>query len=352
MDALTRMILEEYDEIHDNCLLLEKIVGEKLNDILRRNDVHMTHITHRVKTRDSLEGKLVRKSGKYHSISDLTDIVGFRVICYFSDQVDVAAGLLAQEFVIDGENSVDKRKLIAPNTFGYLSLHYICRLKESDEYPKELCDISFEVQLRSMLQHTWAEIEHDLNYKSQLAVPREIRRDFAKVAGLLEIADSYFLNIKNELSEYETMVKDSIREGKGDALTLNRVTLSEFMDHDPSITKLTEDIAAISGAVLRQVPCEDMLPQLQFFGVDTIADLKEFIRTGSDMAMEMAEKTLRDSEIDELISTVAFYYLFRAHLVADDLYESDIAEFFRISGMKKDRIDRQVKKIMSLKEKG
>lgn len=58
----------------------------------------------------------------------MTDILGARVICYFGDDVDKVGKLVEQSFVIDWENSSDKRALIKADTFGYLSLHYICSL--------------------------------------------------------------------------------------------------------------------------------------------------------------------------------------------------------------------------------
>ena len=70
---------------------------------------------------------------------------------------------------------------------GYASVHYIASLKgsrtSSPEYSR-FQNIKFEVQIRSILQHTWAEIEHDLQYKSQESLPRELRRKFARLAGL------------------------------------------------------------------------------------------------------------------------------------------------------------------------
>jgi hypothetical protein len=61
-----------------------------------------------------------------------------------------------------------------------------------------LRDHWFEIQVRSILEHAWAEIEHEIVYKSGIKQPREITRRFASLAGALELLDSEFLALRKE----------------------------------------------------------------------------------------------------------------------------------------------------------
>jgi ppGpp synthetase/RelA/SpoT-type nucleotidyltranferase len=76
--------------------------------------------------------------------------------------------------------------------FGYQSIHYLVQVSEARvalaEYARYRAMIA-EIQVRTILQHAWAEIEHDIQYKSSVAMPSVIRRRFMSLAGLLEIAD-------------------------------------------------------------------------------------------------------------------------------------------------------------------
>jgi hypothetical protein len=63
-----------------------------------------------------------------------------------------------------------------------------------------LRDRWFEIQVRSVLEHAWAEIEHEIVYKSGVSHPDEMLRRFASLAGTLELLDNEFLQFREERS--------------------------------------------------------------------------------------------------------------------------------------------------------
>lgn len=139
MNLKERLIVEEYRKNRDDFVQLGDIVHGMLEDITKKTAVKILSIEHRVKAERSLAGKLAKSDGWYNYLEDVTDLLGARVICFFADEVDVIGKEIEKNFKIDWENSSDKRKLLNADTFGYLSLHYICSLPEDKGYPKELC---------------------------------------------------------------------------------------------------------------------------------------------------------------------------------------------------------------------
>ncbi len=123
------MLLQQYHELYPT---LQELADEAYNQLckaLREQGIYVTAIEHRVKTEKSLIGKLELKGAKYKSIDDITDLVGLRIITFYTDEVDKVAAIAKRLFDIDWKESVDKRKLHELDAFGYNSLHYICRLK-------------------------------------------------------------------------------------------------------------------------------------------------------------------------------------------------------------------------------
>ena len=129
LDQHAEQILQEY---RDNLPEFEKQAHEIyqiFQETFERIGLIVAGLEYRVKKEDSLAGKLELKGAKYKSLADITDIIGVRVITYYSEDVDKVASAVDRLFVIDWENSVDKRKLLEIDTFGYMSLHYICSKK-------------------------------------------------------------------------------------------------------------------------------------------------------------------------------------------------------------------------------
>lgn len=181
-------------------------VESLIQTLLEIEGIRVHSVTSRIKSKASVRQKL-QHPDKERTLSNLTDLLGVRIITYFQDEVNAVAELVESEFIVDPENSGDKRKLLDPDRFGYLSRHYVLQLSSGrSTLPENRAykDIKFEVQIRSILQHAWAEIEHDTGYKSESEVPETIRRRFSRLAGLLELADDEFLGIREELTKSAT----------------------------------------------------------------------------------------------------------------------------------------------------
>ena len=158
------LLLERYDR--ELPLLRER--GERLRDELAgwlaaETDLKIHSVTLRLKTRASLAGKLARADRSYADLADITDLVGLRVITFFEDTVDRVGQLVEGRLPVDFTPSVDERSRRDAGAFGHRSLHYVCRLADSP--------VRCEIQVRTVLEHTWAEIEHNLGYKSRDALP-------------------------------------------------------------------------------------------------------------------------------------------------------------------------------------
>lgn len=177
-------------------------IQEFVTALLLQSNIRVHAIVSRIKGETSLENKLDRKS--YNTLEDITDLCGLRVITYFEDDVDKIAGILRQttSLAIDALHSVDKRKLLPANQFGYSALHLVAALGDKElEIPayQKFKNCKVEIQICSILQHAWAEMEHDLGYKSSTELSHETRRKFSRLAGLLETADIEFRELRNDL---------------------------------------------------------------------------------------------------------------------------------------------------------
>lgn len=207
----------------------------------------------RVKSSDSLARKLSRPDRTYRRLEDVTDVLGLRVVTLFEDEVDVlAARLQSAGMPIIREHGVDKRKLLEPSTFGYRSLHVICTAPADLEVHPLVKTWPFELQLRSVLQHAWAEVEHGLGYKAHYEVPAPFRRRLARVAGLLELADAEFLELRRSKERYDAEVRD-LQALQSETITLDAQSLSALV-RSSRVGALDDVVAEHLGKPLSQTP--------------------------------------------------------------------------------------------------
>ena len=289
------MILEEYREALPELERLEATVAELLRNTLDDSGLVVTAVTTRIKTEQSLSGKLERKGHKYNSLEDITDLVGARVITFYTDDVDRIASIAEKLFEIDWTNSVDKRKLHQLDSFGYNSLHYICRMPGYH--------YRFELQLRTTLQHAWASINHDSGYKSDIDIPGEYKRRINRLAGLLELADDEFSRIRAELTDYRRRVQKLVQNGKLDDVSLDSDTFRSYMQARP-LESLNRRIAAINQAEIQEAPPDRYLRVFKELNCKTLGDVNRLIKQYEDDAYLLARHQLGNTDIDIISSAI------------------------------------------------
>ena len=295
LDLHCEMILEEYREALPELDRLEATVAELLRNTLDNSGLVVSAVTTRIKTEQSLAGKLERKGHKYNSLEDITDLVGARVITFYTDDVDRIASIAEKLFEIDWTNSVDKRKLHQLDSFGYNSLHYICRMPGYH--------YRFELQLRTTLQHAWASINHDSGYKSDIDIPGEYKRRINRLAGLLELADDEFSRIRAELTDYRRRVQKLVQNGKLDDVSLDSDTFRSYMQARP-LESLNRRIAAINQAEIQEAPPDRYLRVFKELNCKTLGDVNRLIKQYEDDAYLLARHQLGNTDIDIISSAI------------------------------------------------
>jgi ppGpp synthetase/RelA/SpoT-type nucleotidyltranferase len=177
---------------------------ELVTSVLDDAGINYLSITGRAKSVVSFAGKATRTvdgAPVYADpLEDITDQIGLRVITYLRGDVEAAAQLLSDQFdVLDdrdlGQETADEGR------WGYASRHLVVTTSRPPSPYEHLAGHRASVQLRTVLQHAWAEFEHDIRYKGTIPMEHsaDLDRRFTLAAGLLELADREFSAIRDRL---------------------------------------------------------------------------------------------------------------------------------------------------------
>jgi putative GTP pyrophosphokinase len=221
----------QYDKLGVNLV-------QALELFLKERDIKVLSINHRVKDDSSFAEKIDRKHYA-NPFDEIEDICGIRIICYYQSDVEKISEVLREEFTVI-ENQ-DKETLLKADQFGYRSTHFIVKIKkEWNKAPnyRGLENLKAEIQIRTVLMHAWAEIEHKLVYKNENQVPSQFQRDFSELSALLGMADKGFERLRENITNYKAEVTESFEKDAYEDVELNLDSLQAFLDkHFPHLVK-------------------------------------------------------------------------------------------------------------------
>lgn len=261
--------LQQIIPLHER---LTDVVVTLLQNILSHRSIDYLSVAGRTKSVDSAFAKIERKKYKEPRLK-LTDISGIRVVTFLESQVHDVTLAIKETFSVDAENSMDRTQVLGSDRIGYRSTHFVCTLGEKRksliEY-RELTALKFEVQVRTVLQHAWAELAHDRSFKFNPGLPQHIQRKLNLYSGMLEVIDAGFDSIAKEIDVYvkEVDVKNLNQIGKVD---IDRVSLERFM----GILVDRYDLKSIDKM---EIPTS-VIDELKRFGVSKIDDLRAIVTT-------------------------------------------------------------------------
>ena len=321
LDLHAQAILEEYRAARPVLEQMQATIPARVRALLDEAGIVVASVESRIKEENSLVGKLEQKGAKYASLADITDIFGMRIITFYTDDVDKVASAVDRLFDVDWENSVDKRKLLEVDSFGYLSLHYIC---SDPEFPYR-----FEVQMRTILQHAWANMNHDTGYKSGVEVPMEYRRNMNRLAGMLELVDEQFSRIRTEINDYRRRVQSLVASGRLEEVPLDGDSYRSFLNLGP-FDNLNRRIASVNQAEIQEVSLLPFLTVFKALDFKTLGDVADLIRDYADAAYQIACYQIGLTDLDILASSVGPQNLCLAYLLKKGAGRAGIRQMLQV----------------------
>lgn len=290
-----RHIRPQYEEFTEQ---LEQLI----NKLLRKSKIDFHLVESRTKTIKSVREKLKSNIDKYsNSYNKITDLSGVRIIVYYKEDVEKVCSLITDNFDIDFDNSIDKTQLLKSHEFGYLSVHFVVQIPNEravlSEWEKYR-EFKAEIQVRTVLQHSWAAISHKLQYKKNYDIPNDLKRQLFRMAGLIELADDEFENIKKRHSKIiRTIRNKTTPEDLAIKQEINLLTLRNYFDQNSALCEKIDKISAKAGFINSafDAPTVDFyLSQLirvvKTLKINNIKDLDHFISKNISTLFEYLRK--------------------------------------------------------------
>ena len=284
---------------------LAKKVESIIKEVLDSENISYYSISSRAKEVASFIDKA--KKEKYRNpVNEIKDMAGIRIITFVKSEVYQCAELIKPLFKIDNEHSVDKGKALGDDKVGYRSVHYIGEITEErlqlPEY-KVYKNMSFEIQIRTILEHAWADISHDRNYKFHGVLPpdNDIQRRFSLAAATLELVDREFNNLANEIIQYEKYIDVQTEKGVLD-IDINTTSLRNYLFNQ----------------FKRFIDSEELRPEFNNKSESIIMELKDYgLGKLSDL-----DKIINKNDLEKYVFEAGNYIgLLRHIMMMDDIYK-------------------------------
>jgi putative GTP pyrophosphokinase len=242
-------VIEKYKENIDRYRRVSKKTESLMEKLIEEKNIKFHLSESRAKDPESLEKKLKRPDKSYgFSIEDIPDLAGVRVVVHDKDDLKKVKSLIEKNFKIKRHKDSHNTESYDPNKFGYLSDHYVVLLDsprvDLEEW-EEAKGIQIEIQVLTVLQHAWATVSR-VQYKREGEVPKSLRRQLNRLAGLFELADEEFVEIKEA-------TKEAIEENKkpyDEETNVDSRVIEKYVRNSESFDELLDQVRSTKKYIL------------------------------------------------------------------------------------------------------
>ena len=267
---------------------LESEVSYIIKETIEVSGVKTHAIESRIKSVKSVKAKAKEKD-IINPISEINDIVGVRIVTLFRFSLSEIDRMVSESFsVVSKDDKLNDGK----DVFGYMSIHYVCHLKQEYSGPRydKIKSLKFEIQVRTLCMHAWSAISHYLSYKGEWDIPAESQKSLSALSGLFYLADNEF-----EMA-FKSRV-DSVKEAR-QSVSRNKL-FEEFINFDTMSAYLESSFPDRNRSSDEGV--SDLVKEVLNFGYKTIGEIDEIVKR--------VDSDLLEEEKDRLEEGKKYFYL-------------------------------------------
>jgi putative GTP pyrophosphokinase len=268
---LYQQLLDEAESI-----VKKLLVNEKINYFRTEK---------RVKEFPSWKDKFLEK--KYENPDEVLDLAGLRVIGKTLGDVKRIESVVKENFKILSPGKDDKQEELGRDKIGYISIHYTASLSDNHiqlTENKKFTGLQFEIQIRTILQHVWADFEHDKIYKSKNELPKDYQRELYLVAAQLETADRQIQHVADYIEKQFIDISKQVKEGKRD-IKINPITLEAYMSERFPEKYISKKIPSM------YVDENEVVRELISGGVKSLKDLDNLLAKREERYKKLSKET-------------------------------------------------------------
>lgn len=297
--AVVNRLVADYERQRADYFAFTQKLDGLLRELAHGAELAFESIEGRAKDPANLRGKLMRPEKDYRELREVTDLAGLRIVTTYQEDVEKAVQLIREEFEIDEANSVDKRKHLDPREFDYLTVSLIVSLKNPRSTLREWSNfaaLKAEIQLRSALQHTWAQVSRALQYTREAQVPPELRRRLYRLMAMFEVADDEFSVIRVKHRELAERTESGVTAQEL-AIELSIESARRYLEQTTLVTKLAAQASDLGFTITEPDPfLPDFVLHCAALGVTRLAALDTLLAGTQPWAEEYLRELRQKAE--------------------------------------------------------